>query len=71
MREPRILGELLATSVGPHADCPELRTAVTRTLTFDPLGWDDYTYWQCQDSKTLIRGLEDPDDKGVPWPPPR
>lgn len=28
---------------------------MTRTLTFDPNGWDDYLYWQAQDRKTLKR----------------
>jgi len=28
---------------------------VTRQLAFDRHGWDDYTYWQSQDRKTLRR----------------
>jgi toxin YoeB len=28
---------------------------VTRRLAFDPNGWEDYTYWQNQDRKTLKR----------------
>lgn len=28
---------------------------MTRTLAFDPNGWDDYLYWQAQDRKTLKR----------------
>jgi len=28
---------------------------VTRTLAFDPHGWEDYLYWQAQDRKTLKR----------------
>jgi len=28
---------------------------VTRTLTFDRHGWEDYVYWQTQDRKTLRR----------------
>jgi toxin YoeB len=28
---------------------------VTRTVTFDPNGWEDYVYWQTQDRKTLKR----------------
>jgi len=28
---------------------------VTRTLAFDPNGWEDYVYWQTQDRKTLKR----------------
>ena len=28
---------------------------MTRTLTFDAHGWDDYVYWQTQDRKTLKR----------------
>jgi toxin YoeB len=28
---------------------------VTRSLTFDPNGWEDYVYWQTQDRKTLKR----------------
>lgn len=28
---------------------------MTRELAFDANGWDDYTYWQTQDRKTLRR----------------
>jgi toxin YoeB len=28
---------------------------VTRTVAFDPNGWEDYVYWQTQDRKTLKR----------------
>jgi len=28
---------------------------VTRTIAFDPNGWEDYVYWQTQDRKTLKR----------------
>jgi len=28
---------------------------VTRTLAFDPNGWEDYVYWQTQDRRTLKR----------------
>lgn len=28
---------------------------LTRTITFDPNGWEDYVYWQTQDRKTLKR----------------
>lgn len=28
---------------------------MSRTLTFDPHGWEDYVYWQTQDRKTLKR----------------
>jgi len=28
---------------------------VTRQLAFDVSGWEDYTYWQGQDRKTLKR----------------
>lgn len=28
---------------------------MTRELAFDAHGWDDYTYWQTQDRKTLKR----------------
>jgi len=28
---------------------------VTRTIDFDPNGWEDYLYWQTQDRKTLRR----------------
>jgi toxin YoeB len=28
---------------------------VTRTIAFDPDGWEDYLYWQTQDRKTLKR----------------
>jgi len=28
---------------------------VTRTIAFDPNGWEDYVYWQIQDRKTLNR----------------
>ena len=28
---------------------------MTRSLTFDPNGWEDYVYWQTQDRKTLKR----------------
>lgn len=28
---------------------------MTRQLAFDRHGWDDYTYWQSQDRKTLGR----------------
>jgi toxin YoeB len=28
---------------------------VSRQLAFDPNGWEDYTYWQSQDRKTLKR----------------
>jgi toxin YoeB len=28
---------------------------VTRTIAFDPNGWEDYLYWQTQDRKTLKR----------------
>jgi len=28
---------------------------VTRTIGFDPNGWEDYVYWQTQDRKTLKR----------------
>lgn len=28
---------------------------MTRTITFDPNGWDDYVYWQTPDRKTLKR----------------
>lgn len=28
---------------------------MSRTLAIDPHGWEDYTYWQTQDRKTLKR----------------
>lgn len=28
---------------------------MTRTIAFDPNGWEDYLYWQTQDRKTLKR----------------
>jgi toxin YoeB len=28
---------------------------MSRTVAFDPDGWDDYVYWQTQDRKTLKR----------------
>lgn len=28
---------------------------MTRTIGFDPNGWEDYVYWQTQDLKTLKR----------------
>ena len=28
---------------------------MARHLTFTPVGWDDYLYWQTQDKKTLKR----------------
>ena len=28
---------------------------MSRTLAFDRHGWEDYTYWQTQDRKTLKR----------------
>ena len=28
---------------------------MTRTIAFDPNGWEDYVYWQTQDRKTLKR----------------
>ncbi len=28
---------------------------MTRQLAFDRAGWEDYTYWQVQDRKTLRR----------------
>lgn len=28
---------------------------MTRRLTFTPVGWDDYLYWQTQNKKTLKR----------------
>lgn len=28
---------------------------MTRALSFDPNGWEDYVYWQTQDRKTLKR----------------
>lgn len=28
---------------------------MTRTLAFDPNGWEDYVYWQTQDRRTLKR----------------
>jgi toxin YoeB len=28
---------------------------VTRTVAFDPNGWEDYVYWQTQDRRTLKR----------------
>ncbi|MDX2375204.1 Txe/YoeB family addiction module toxin [Microbacterium sp. LRZ72] len=28
---------------------------MTRALSFDPHGWEDYVYWQTQDRKTLKR----------------
>lgn len=28
---------------------------MNRDLAFDPLGWEDYLYWQAQDRKTLRR----------------
>ena len=28
---------------------------MSRLLTFDPNGWEDYVYWQGQDKKTLRR----------------
>jgi toxin YoeB len=28
---------------------------VTRSLAFDPNGWEDYVFWQTQDRKTLKR----------------
>jgi len=28
---------------------------VTRSIAFDPNGWEDYVYWQTQDRKTLRR----------------
>ena len=26
---------------------------MTRTIAFDPNGWEDYVYWQTKDRKTL------------------
>ncbi len=28
---------------------------MTRSLAFDPNGWEDYVYWQAQDRRTLKR----------------
>ncbi|RFA07652.1 hypothetical protein B7R21_15900 [Subtercola boreus] len=28
---------------------------MTRSIVFDPNGWEDYVYWQTQDRKTLKR----------------
>ena len=28
---------------------------MTRTVAFDPHGWEDYVYWQTQDRRTLRR----------------
>ncbi|MDX2026199.1 Txe/YoeB family addiction module toxin [Microcella sp.] len=28
---------------------------MSRTVSFDPNGWEDYVYWQTQDRKTLRR----------------
>ncbi|UTT62713.1 Txe/YoeB family addiction module toxin [Microcella humidisoli] len=28
---------------------------MSRTVAFDPHGWEDYVYWQSQDRKTLKR----------------
>lgn len=28
---------------------------MTRTIAFDPSGWEDYVFWQTQDRKTLRR----------------
>jgi len=28
---------------------------MSRTVAFDPDGWEDYVYWQTQDRKTLKR----------------
>lgn len=28
---------------------------MSRRLTFTPLGWEDYVYWQSEDRKTLRR----------------
>ena len=28
---------------------------MTRTIAFDPNGWEDYVYWQTQDRRTLKR----------------
>ncbi len=28
---------------------------MSRTVAFDPDGWEDYVYWQTQDRKTLTR----------------
>ena len=28
---------------------------MTRSLVFDPNGWEDYVYWQTQDRRTLKR----------------
>lgn len=28
---------------------------MTRSLAFDPNGWEDYVYWQTQDRRTLKR----------------
>ena len=28
---------------------------MTRTIAFDPNGWEDFVYWQTQDRKTLKR----------------
>ena len=28
---------------------------MTRTIAFDPNGWEDYVHWQTQDRKTLKR----------------
>ena len=28
---------------------------MSRTIVFDPNGWEDYVYWQTQDRKTLKR----------------
>ena len=28
---------------------------MTRTIAFDPNGWEDYVYWQTQDRKTVKR----------------
>ena len=28
---------------------------MTRTVAFDPNGWEDYVYWQTQDRRTLKR----------------
>lgn len=28
---------------------------MSRTIAFDPAGWEDYLYWQTQDRRTLKR----------------
>ena len=47
---------------------------MTRTVAFDPNGWEDYVYWQTQDRKTLKRvnqliteALRDPATADAGW----